>query len=150
MKESSSILASVLGASQFQPLRQHRCYRQFLELLPPRFRNAIAFVTVKNRRLMVGLSHPGYKMELNYNQELLKGLLSTLIRHRPECAFMEADRLVFFHSRYHPLTNEDPDTVPHYRELARGEFQTLPEDEALRERFEKIRHWIRKNRESAR
>ncbi len=149
MKESSAILASVLGASQFQPLRQHRCYRQFFELLPPRFRKAIAFVTVKNRQLMVGLSHPGYKMELNYNQELLKSLLSTLIRHRPECAFMKADRLVFFHSRYHPLKAEDPRTVPRYRELARGDFQTLPEDEALRERFERIRHWIRKNRENA-
>ena len=146
MKKSAAILEHLVDQSQFKPLRQHRCYRLFLDLLPPRFRHAIAFVTLKNRRLMVGLSHPGYKMELNYNQELLKSLLTTLRQHRPECAFMEAESVVLFHSRYHPFDKEISDTVPHYRELAEGTFTTLPSDEKLREHFESIRRHIRRNR----
>ena len=146
MKNCGTILGSLCDASQFKPLRQHSCYRKFLDLLPPRFRNAIAFVTIKNRRLMVGLSHPGYKMELNYNQDLLKSLLSTLREHRPECTFMEAETIVFFHSRYHKAEEGNNSTVPRYRELAEGTFRTETENEALRDSFEMIRRWIIKNR----
>ncbi|WP_457602325.1 DciA family protein [Nitratifractor sp.] len=146
MKKSAAILEHLVDQSQFKPLRQHRCYRLFLDLLPPRFRQAIAFVTIKNRRLLVGLRHPGYKMELNYNQELLKSLLSTLREHRAECAFMEAESVVLFASKYHPFTEKTFDTVPHYQELAVGEFEVLPSDERLRESFESIRRLIRQNR----
>jgi len=146
MKNSRAIVGSLIASSQFKPLRQHSCYRKFLDLLPPRFRGAIAFVTIKNRRLMVGLSHPGYKMELNYNQDLLKSLLSTLREHRPECAFMEAESIVFFLSRYHAPREEDRSTVPRYRELATGEFSGPLRNEALRETFEAIRREIAKNR----
>ncbi len=95
---------------------------------------------------MVGLRHPGYKMELNYNQELLKSLLSTLREHRPECAFMEAESVVLFASKYHPFIEKTSETVPHYQELAIGEFEVLPSDERLRESFESIRRLIRRNR----
>jgi hypothetical protein len=117
-------------------------------MLPPRFRQAIAFVTIKNGQLMVALSHPGLKMELNYNQELLKSLLSTLRSHRPDCAFMEAEKVVIFLSRYH-REDEKPllPSVPHYSEQARGEFPVSTEDPRLAETLERIREWIRKNRQ---
>ncbi len=95
---------------------------------------------------MVGLSHPGYKMELNYNQELLKSLLSTLRAHRSECAFMEADEIVFFVSKYRRRPEEESATVPRYSELATGSFETKLENPELAESFLRIRHWIEKNR----
>ncbi len=117
-------------------------------MLPERFRRGIAFVTVKNRRLMVALSHPGLKMELNYNQELLKSLLSSLIAAREECRFMEADEVVVFLSRYHrPSDEEASPTDPRYSELAEGIFRVTTENEALRESLERIRDAIRRNRE---
>jgi len=98
---------------------------------------------------MVALSHPGYKMELNYNQDVLKSLLRAWVRERPECRFMEAEKVVVFLSRYHqpPEGEEDRPTIPRYHEQASGEF-SLPEgDEALAESFDRIRKWIRRNRE---
>ncbi|HFC03749.1 MAG TPA: DUF721 domain-containing protein [Nitratifractor salsuginis] len=148
MKTAQSLLASLVDTHTFRPLSQHRCYRKFLELLPPRFRQAIAFVTVKNRQLMVALSHPGYKMELNYNQDVLKSLLRTLMEARPDCAFMAADRIVIFHSKYHPMPggSEKSETVPRYREAADGAFRLPESDPELREAFLRIREHIRRKR----
>ncbi len=149
MKTAQSLCAALTHSHTFRPLSRHRCYRAFLEMLPPRFRQAIAFVTIKNDQLMVALTHPGLKMELNYNQELLKSLLSTLRTHRPECAFMRAEKVVVFLSRYHRLADAAPEpSVPHYREQATGEFSESPSHPELAESLERIRHWILKNREA--
>ena len=151
MKTAQSLLASLSSLHTFRPLSRHRCYRAYLAMLPPRFREAIAFVTVKNRRLMVALSHPGLKMELNYNQELLKSLLSTLLAHREECRFMEADEIVIFLSRYHqPRKDSEHSTDPRYTELAEGTFPIDTRHEELRESLERIRAAIRHNRSKAR
>ncbi|WP_456431509.1 DciA family protein [Nitratifractor sp.] len=122
----------------------------YLELLPPRFREAIAFVTVKNGQLMVALRHPGFKMELNYNQELLKSLLSTLIAHRRECAFMEARSVAIFLSRHHTPPGERPSSDPGYSETATGDFPLSVHDRDLAGIFESIRSHIRKNRRRSR
>jgi hypothetical protein len=89
-------LNSVVGYTHFRPLSSHACYRKFINLLPERFRRAFAFVYIRNETLFVALSHPGYKMELNYNKELLKSLLSTLGTHDEKCRFMSAREVVFF------------------------------------------------------
>jgi len=143
MKTAQSLCASLVSSRHFRPLSQHRCIRMFLEMLPPRFRQAIAFVTVKESRLMVGLAHPGFKMELNYNQDLLKSLLTTLRAHHPECAFMQAEEIVIFHSRYHRReASRIPETVPRYPERAKGRFEAQVEDPAVAEILERIRRQI--------
>jgi hypothetical protein len=149
MKTAQTLMAALRASHPFRPLSQHRCYREFLRLLPPRLRRAIAFVTVKNGQLMVALSHPGFKMELNYNQDVLKSLLRAWVRERPECRFMEAEKVVVFLSRHHSREEErDDSTIPRYHERAEGAF-SLPEgDETLTRSFERIREWIRRNREA--
>ena len=150
MKNARTLLAALTASHTFRPLSQHRCYRRYLDLLPERFRRAIAFVTVKNDRLMIALSHPGYKMELHYNQELLKSLLSSLIEQRPECAFMQAKEVVIFTSRYHtpnPAANSE-ETIPRYRELGRGDFELPEGPEDLKESFRRIRERMRRKKES--
>jgi hypothetical protein len=61
---------------------------------------------------------------------------------------MEAEKVVVFLSRHHsPAEERDSSTIPRYHEQAKGEF-SLPEgDEDLAESFERIREWIRRNRE---
>jgi len=148
MKTARTLLDSITSLHTFRPLSRHRCYRAFLEMLPARYRHGIAFITVKNRRLMVALSHPGLKMELNYNQELLKGLLRKLIEHSQECRFMEADEVVIFLSRFHRPSEENAavSTLPRYTELAEGAFTIHTDNEALRETLERIRNAILRNR----
>ena len=67
---------------------------------------------------------------------------------RPDCAFMAADRIVIFPSRYHPMPGEENDgeTVPRYREIADGAFRLPESDPELREAFLRIRESIRRNR----
>ncbi len=150
MKNIQMLLSSLLDTHRFDPLSQHKCYRKFLELLPPRFQKAIAFVTVKNRQLMVALSHPGYKMELNYNKELLKSLLNNFIKVRSECNFMEADKIIIFQSKYHmPRVLKDiEDTIPYYKEMAVGDFKLPKSNPKLKELFSQIQEAIKHNREN--
>ncbi len=86
-------------------------------------------------------------MELNYNKDLLKSILSSFIRINSECAFMQVDKIVIFQSKYHtPQQVDKQDTIPHYKELATGDFQLPQSNQKLKELFLKIQQNIYKNR----
>jgi len=116
--------------------------------LPPRFKQAIAFIYIKDNTLFLALSHPGYKMELNYNKDLFKSLLETVQKYAPECTKYQADSVVVFNSKFHTPKNEDrADTIPYYNELSSGEFWMEFDDDKLREKFEKSRELIMRNQD---
>jgi hypothetical protein len=114
--------------------------------LNPRFKKAIAFVYVRENTLFVALSHPGFKMELNYNKDLLKSLLSMLAKSDEKCKDMRASKVVLFNSKHLSIIKEKPieSTVPYYREMALGEFSIESEDPELQEAFNKIKKSIEK------
>jgi len=143
MKNASVILSHLVNQPQFRMLKQQECYRKFTTLLGKHLQNAIAFVYVKNRTLFVAVKHPGFKMELNYNRDLLKSLLMQLNTHDTSCEMLIATKVVIFHSKYHAMPEEKASyvSVPHYIEQANGAFNT-PEDEALKESFERIKALI--------
>ncbi len=139
MKTAKNIFSELTRQSQFVPLVRYQCYGKFLALLPPRFQKAIAFVTIKNDILLVALSHPGYKMELDYNRDLLKSILIGLSKHDKECIFPEIKKVEFFISKhYAPKATNDLDTVPHYGEKAQGSFEFDYHDEELKIIFSRI------------
>ena len=147
MKTPQTILDTLIGQAPFRSLGRHRCYRRFLAMLPPRFREAIGFVYVRDNTLHVALRHPGYKMELNYNKELLKSLLTTLIQVNPSCEKLRADKVVLFNSRYvtHKPLGGDPATVPYYHELSEGTFEDHSSDPDLHQQFQRLRDAIQLN-----
>jgi hypothetical protein len=63
--------------------------------------------------------------------------------HDTSCEMMTAAKVVIFHSKYHAMPEEKVSyvSVPHYLEQADGSFST-PEDEALKESFERIKALI--------
>jgi len=148
MKSTKQILSSIVDQPQFGSLSQHHCYRKFMALLPPRFQKAVAFVYVKNKTLFMALSHPGYKMELNYNKELFKDLLVTLIQYAPECRDYHADKVVLFQAKYHNSIDMEAEaasqTIPYYSELSSGEFDLALEEGALLEKFQHTKTLIKK------
>ena len=149
MKSSKQILSLLTHQPQFGSLVQHTCYQKFMALLPPRFQKAIAFVYIKNNTLFIALSHPGYKMELNYNKELFKELLATLRMHAAECKAHTADKVVLFNAKYH--TTEETkkrDTIPYYSELSSGDFTIALENEALKQKFLYTKTLIAKQKDS--
>jgi hypothetical protein len=144
MKKANSILSHILHLPQFKTLKSHYCYQKFVSLLTPRFQKAIAFVYVRQETLFVALSHPGFKMELNYNKDLLKNLLTMLAKQDEKCKSIKVSKVVLFNSKHNSIIKKKniEDTVPYYNEMALGEFTIESEDRELREAFEKIRESI--------
>ncbi|RRS31136.1 MAG: hypothetical protein P794_04630 [Epsilonproteobacteria bacterium (ex Lamellibrachia satsuma)] len=145
MKKASMILSHLSNQPQFKYLKQQDCYKKYISLLGSKWQKAIAFVYIKNDTLFIAVTHPGFKMELNYNRDLLKSVLTQLATHHNECEMMKADKVVVFHSKYHPIAEneEDSTTIPYYNELASCEFKIESEDEELVEKFEKTKTHIK-------
>jgi hypothetical protein len=145
MKSTQTILESLRVGAPFRPLMRHRCYRTFLEQLPPRYRDAIAFVYARNGKLHVALRHPGYKMELQYNRTVFRDVWNTLLAHEETCDLDPVDDAIFFVSNrtMTPSNTADPSTVPHYRERAEGAFALPAHSASLRMQFQRLRDTIR-------
>jgi len=146
MKQANTILSHIQSLPQFKLLKSHYCYQKFISLLSPKFQKAIAFVYVRDETLFVALSHPGFKMELNYNKDLLKNLLSILAKQDEKCQNMKAEKVVLFNSKHHKFSKNKStyNSVPYYQEMALGEFSIQSDDEELKKAFEKVRHSIEK------
>lgn len=148
MKNASVILSHLVNQPQFRYLKQQVCYKKFIALLGAKWQKAIAFVYIKEKTLFVAVTHPGFKMELNYNRDLLKSVLTDLASHDSECASLQADNVIVFHSRYRSLIDEkkQESTVPYYHEQASSNFKIACKDETLAERFQKTKELIACNR----
>jgi len=148
MKNVGSILSHLFYQPQFKSLQKHTCYRKFIQLLPPKFQNAIAFAYSDKGTLFLALSHPGYKMELNYNRDLLKSVLTMLKEHDESCREIGAEKIVIFNSKYAVAQQSDTpqSTDPKYHELARADFTIHTDDQLLKEKFDAIKRTIMHNR----
>jgi len=137
------ILSHLSSLPQFKVLKRQECYQKYLSLLSPKWQKAIAFLYIKEETLFIAVTHPGFKMELNYNRDLLKSLLIQLNTHVLECKMLTASQVVIFHSKYHALPKEKnlESTVPYYQERSTGSF-TLPQDTKLKEHFKRIKALI--------
>jgi len=152
MKKASLILSQLGNLPQFKLLKQQECYQKFISLLGAKWQKAIAFVYVRDSTLFVVLKHPGFKMELNYNRDLLKSVLTQLGTLDKTCSGLKADKVAIFHSKYHSMLHGKPasDTVPHYHELASPEFPVLSSDQEIKARFEALKAVIKDNRQKKR
>ena len=141
------ILSHLSSQPQFKSLKRQECYQKYINLLSKKWQKAVAFVYIKDETLFIAVTHPGFKMELNYNRDLLKSVLTQLTSHDNECEMMKADKVVVFHSKYHPVVKvvDDITTVPYYHEQAHSDFKIETEDEALKEKFEDIQKVIECN-----
>jgi hypothetical protein len=144
MKKADKIISHILYLPEFKSLRSHYCYQKFLSLLSPKYQRAIAFVYVRQNTLFVALRHPGFKMELNYNKDLLKSILTLLGKKDEKCSFLVADRVVVFNSKYKTIikNKEQLSTIPYYKESASGDFNIYCSDKKLKEAFEQIKALI--------
>ena len=143
MKKASIILSHLSSQPQFKSLKRQECYQKYIDLLSKKWQKAVAFVYVKDETLFIAVTHPCFKMELNYNRDLLKSLLTQLNNYDKSCEMMRADKVVVFHSKYHAMPEEksEENTVPHYHERAKGTFET-PKDENLKTLFERIKSLV--------
>ena len=147
MKKAHTILSHLANKPQFKFLKQQGCYKKYISLLTPKYQKAIAFIYIKDNTLFIAVTHPGFKMELNYNRDLLKSVLTQLVNHDQLCEMMQADKVVVFHSKYHPIKKEkeESSTIPYYNELASSIFDIQSDDEDIIKKFEEIKEQIKCN-----
>ncbi len=146
MKQASDIISHIRSLPQFKLLKRYYCYQKFISSLNPRFKKAIAFVYVKDETLFVALSHPGFKMEMSYQKKILLSILDILAKQDEKCQLIKAQKVIFFNSKYISLIKEKKieSTVPHYQEIALGEFSIESEDKEIIKAFEAVRDSIEK------
>jgi hypothetical protein len=147
MKKASIILSHLSNQPQFRYLKQESCYKKYISLLGKKWQKAVAFIYIKNDTLFVAVTHPGFKMELNYNRDLLKSLLTQIASFDPECQMMQADKVVVFHSKYRSIIKEEPEitTVPYYNELSSAQFDLNDMDSEIQEKFQETKDIIKEN-----
>ncbi len=152
MKKASLILSQLGNLPQFKLLKQQECYKKYISLLGAKWQKAIAFVYIRDNTLFIAVRHPGFKMELNYNRDLLKSVLTQLGTLDKACSGLKADKVAIFHSKYRSVLQEKPapDTVPHYHELASQEFPVRSDDQEIKKRFEALKAVIEDNRQKKR
>ncbi len=86
-------------------------------------------------------------MELNYNRDLLKSVLTMLREHDTSCSQLEAEKVAIFNSKYFaPTTKENHSSDPKYFELSSADFLIQTDDKILHEKFESIKNHIISNR----
>jgi len=137
------ILSHLSSQPQFKSLKRQECYQKYINLLSQKWQKAVAFVYIKDDTLFIAVTHPGFKMDLNYNRDLLKSLLTQLNTYDCNCQSMTAEKVVIFHSKYHAMPEEKVSisTVPYYHERSSGTF-SLPTDKTLKKTFERIQALI--------
>ena len=148
MKKASSILSHLSNQPQFKFLKQQVCYKKYIGLLTAKYQKAIAFIYIKDDILFIAVTHPGFKMELNYNKDLLKSVLTQLAKYDESCQMMIASKVEVFHSKYYPVEKEKEDvsTIPYYNELASTDFDIKSDDAEIIKKFEAIKEQIKCNK----
>ncbi len=147
MKKASTILSHLTNQPQFRFLKQQYCYKKYIKLLGQKYQKAIAFVYVKNNTLFIAVKHPGFKMELNYNRDLLKNILTEFLSHDKNCEMLYADKVVIFHSKYYKINQKEAHktTVPYYNELSSSHFIIHAKDDDIINKFIQIKKHIKCN-----
>ena len=145
MKNASTILSHLSNQPQFKYLKQEECYQKYISLLSTKWQKAIAFIYIKNETLFIAVTHPGFKMELNYNRDLLISLLKQFTSHHEKCRMMQVDKAVIFHSKYRSIVKEEAEisTVPYYNELSSASFDIEDLDPDLKAKFSETQQIIK-------
>lgn len=143
MKKSSNIINHLKNQPLYAKLKTVKCFEKIKSLLPPKLQNAVLFIYTKNNILFFVLNHPGYKMEFNYNVNLIKSILKELKKRERACKDLEFKEVRSFVSNKidnQESINKEEKLI--YKERAKGEFEIQTDNEKLKKIFEEIKHII--------
>jgi len=148
MLDSNTIVNNLLKKPHYKKISKSYCYNKFINSLSPKYQKAIAFVYVKEETLFIALSHPGFKMELNYHLDSFKYNVNMIQKYDIKCSDMKIDKVILFNSNKKTILKkiETPSTVPYYKELSYAFFDINSKDSEISEKFENIKKVISCNR----
>lgn len=145
MKKSSNIITHLKNQPLYSKLKTVKCFEKIKSLLPPRLSSAILFIYIKNDILFFVLNHPGYKMEFNYNLNLIKGVLKELKKRELVCKDLVFKDVKAFVSNKIDLEENKNQTEEKltYKERATGDFEINTDNENLKNIFQNIKKIIK-------
>ena len=131
MKKINTILTHLKTNPIFKKLDTQSSLRDLAKLLPLNISKGIKFTYIKNNILYFVLTHPVYKMELKYNQDLIKTLLNELnIQNIQNIKYFVTSKQSAKLDKYTP---------PTYQEKSHGIFDNHLKNKELFDIVEKIR-----------
>ena len=150
MKKSSNIITHLKNQPLYSKLKTVKCFEKIKSLLPPRLSNAILFIYIKNDILFFVLNHPGYKMEFNYNLNLIKGVLKELKKRESVCKDLVFKDVKAFVSNKIDLEENKNQTGKKliYKERATGDFEIKTNNKNLKNIFQNIKKIIKNNQDT--
>ncbi|SHO80494.1 hypothetical protein MNB_SV-15-1362 [hydrothermal vent metagenome] len=146
--DARAIVSYLTDQPKFKNLKKSYCYQKFLDALSPRLKKAIGFIYIKNRTLFIALSHPGFKMELNYQLDTFKYNMNMLKKYDNRCGEMGVDKVVIFNSNRVSIIKDNENiesSIPYYNEASTGEFKIIGSNSDLVAKFNSIKEKIRCN-----
>jgi len=144
--DANTMVSYLTNQPQFKNLKKNYCYQKFISIINPKFKRAIAFVYIKNKTLFIALSHPGFKMELDYNRDTFKSLFKILSQNDIKCKDFDVEEVIIFNSNRISIikeNNEIESTVPYYIEQSSGEFEINCSNSEISDKFKSIQKRIK-------
>ncbi|RXJ88994.1 hypothetical protein CRV01_10250 [Arcobacter sp. CECT 8983] len=136
MKKINEILSHLKKSPEFRKINTQKTIQDFIDLLPPSLKKGVKFAYIKADILYFVLTHPVYKMEFEYNKELI----NTLLKKYPA---IEVSQLKFFVTNKREKKEVINVEKPFFKERSHGIFTNHITNEKLRAKVEEIRAIIK-------
>jgi hypothetical protein len=147
MKRACDILKSLQNKPQFSKLSSYRCIDRIRHSFSPPLQKMIKFAYIKNSILFFVLNHPGAKQEFDNSIQSIKSALKFVTPK--ECEAMQITDIRAFVTHTPTPKREEislqAQTIPYYKERAKGEFKICVKDEKLYNIFKSIQEIVKKN-----
>jgi len=135
MKKVNDILTHLKYSPEFKKINTNEKLEKLIQVLPLKLKKGVKFAYIKRQILFFVLKHPVYKMEFEYNKEIIKSLLKKAsIENVEEIRFFVTNKL----EKKEVKIVEDPT----FKERSYGIFENNIQDEKLHKTMEEIRNII--------
>jgi len=138
MKKVNDILTHLKYSPEFKKINTSQKLEKLIQVLPLKLKKGVKFAYIKKQILFFVLKHPVYKMEFEYNKEIIKSLLK-------KAGIKNVEEIRFFVTNKLEKKEDKVVEPPSFKERSYGIFQNSVKDKKLREKFEEIRKIISKS-----
>ncbi len=135
MKKVNEILTHLKYNPTFKKINTNEKLENLIQALPLKLKKGVKFAYIKKQILFFVLTHPVYKMEFEYNKEIIKSLLK-------KAGIANVEDVRFFVTNKLEKKEVKKVEAPFFTERSHGIFENKVEDEKLHKKFEEIRKII--------
>ena len=136
MKKVNDILTHMKYNPEFKKINTNITLDNLIQALPAKLKKGVKFAYIKKQILFFVLTHPVYKMEFEYNKEIIKSLL------KKACIANVEDIRFFITNKLEKKQTKEVE-APFFQERSHGIFENNTDNEKLHKKFEEIRKIIK-------